>query len=214
MKEYDTFLFDWDGTLARTLELWIEQIGVQFDAYGLKATKAQLVRDFGDLKSPLKYGLPEHLLTGMQEAVNEAVRRRLPDVPLFDDADVMLRLLKAKGKRVALITTSLRPLLHIVLRNHGLEGLFDLIVTSEDVKTHKPDPEGINFAISHLGADKARTIMLGDSGFDLLAAKNAGIDSALFYPEPHEVLHDLTALQAHGPKYTVRAWKELIDQLQ
>jgi pyrophosphatase PpaX len=214
MKEYDTFLFDWDGTLARTLELWIEQIDLQFKAYGLKATKAQLVRDFGNLKSPLKYGLPPHLLTEMQEAVNAEMRALLPNVPLFDDATEMLKGLRAQHKQVALITTSLRHHLELVVRRHGIEDLFDLIVTSEDVKAHKPDPEGINFAVSHLGAVKSKTIMLGDSGFDLLSAKNAGIDSALFYPEPHEVLHDLSELQAHGPKYTVRAWKELIDQLQ
>jgi pyrophosphatase PpaX len=214
MKQYDTFLFDWDGTLARTLELWIEQIGVQYEAYGLKATKAELVRDFGNLKSPLKYGLPPHLLTEMQEAVNSAMRELLPGVPLFDDATAMLKHLRAQNKQVALITTSLKHNLELVIRRHGIEDLFDLIVTSEDVKTHKPDPEGINFAIGHLGADKSKTIMLGDSGFDLLAAANAGIDSVLFYPEPHEVLHDLSELQRHGPKYTLRTWQELIDQLQ
>lgn len=214
MRDYDTFLFDWDGTLARTLELWIEQIEKQYIAYGLKATRREIVSDFGDLKAPLKYGLPQHHLSELQEAVNIEVQRLLPDVPLFDDAEGLLRHLKSQGKQLALITTSLRRLLDIVMSRHEIEDLFDLIVTSEDVKAHKPDPEGINFAVSHLGADKARTIILGDSGFDLLAAKNAGIDSALFYPQPHEIIHDLAELQAHGPTYTIRAWKDMINQLQ
>jgi pyrophosphatase PpaX len=214
VKQYDTFLFDWDGTLARTLELWIEQIEKQYGVYGLKATRREIVRDFGDLKSPLKYGLPQQSLGELQAKINSDVQQRLPDVPLFDGVDEMLRELKRQGKQIALITTSLRHLLDVVMCRHGVEDLFDLIVTSEDVKTHKPDPEGINFAISHLHADTARTIMLGDSAFDLKAAQNAGIDSALFYPKPHEIMHDLQDLQAHNPTYTLRTWQELIDQLQ
>ncbi len=214
MKQYDAFLFDWDGTLARTLELWIEQIGRQYERYGLQATKKDLVRDFGDLKAPLKYGLPAHQLSEMQEAVNAQMRFLLPQVPLFDDVEVLLRRLKDSGRQCALITTSLRANLDMVMRRHSIEDLFDLIVTSEDVQAHKPDPEGINFAIRYLGSEPSRTLMLGDSSFDLLAARNAGIDSALFYPQPHEIMHDLTSLQMHNPTYTIRTWRELIDQLQ
>lgn len=143
-----------------------------------------------------------------------AMQALLPDVALFDHATTLLQHLKSEGKQVALITTSLRPLLDLVMCNHGVEELFDLIVTSEDVKTHKPDPEGINYAIAHLGATKSKTIMLGDSGFDLQAAKNAGIDSLLFYPEPHEIMYDLAELKVHEPKYVIRTWQELLDQLQ
>jgi pyrophosphatase PpaX len=214
MKQYDTFLFDWDGTLARTLELWIEQLGRQYRNYGLQVSQKDIVRGFGDLKAPVKHGLPAHLLSEMQEAVNDGVRGKLQDVALFDDAERMLRHLKEQGKQVALITTSLRHNMDMVMGRHGIEEVFDIIVTSEDVRSHKPDPEGINFAVEHLGADKTRTIMLGDSGFDLLAAKNAGIDSVLFYPEPHWSMHDIADLQLHGPKYTLCTWQEMIDQLQ
>jgi pyrophosphatase PpaX len=214
MKQYKTFLFDWDGTLVRTLELWIDQIGCQYEAYGLSATKAEIVRDFGDLKAPLKYGLPKHQLSEMQEAVNKEMRRLLPEVAMFDGAEMMLRHLKSQGKQVGLITTSLRHNLDLLMGRHGIEDVFDVIVTSEDVKTHKPDPEGIQFAMDRLHAEPSTTVMLGDSGFDLLAARNAGIDSVLFYPESHELMHSLPELQTHGPKYTMRAWKEMVDQLQ
>lgn len=214
MKDYDAFLFDWDGTLARTLELWLEEIYKQHGVYGIEITRSQIARDFGNLKAPLQYGLPHEKLSEFQEGVNDAVRVLLPDVALYDDAADMLRHLKAEGKKLGLITTSLRPNLDTVMRKHEVEDLFDLIVTSEDVKTHKPDPEGINFAIAHLDVDKTKTVMLGDSDKDLQAAKNAGIDSILFYPEAHEVLLDLNDLLMHEPKHTLKAWRELIDQLQ
>lgn len=68
MKDYDTFLFDWDGTLARTVELWVDQIYKRYGEYGIPISKADNAREFGNLKSPLKYGLPPHKLTESKRA--------------------------------------------------------------------------------------------------------------------------------------------------
>jgi pyrophosphatase PpaX len=214
MKNYDTYLFDWDGTLARTIEIWLSEIARQYTAYGLTISEADNARNFGNLKSPLQYGLPMQQLSEFQEGINAAVKVRLPDVPLYDDAHETLVALKQQGKKLALVTTSLRRNLDVVMSKHGVEELFDVIVTSEDVKKHKPDPESINLAVERLGTDKSRAIMLGDSSHDLLAAKNAGVASVLFYPEAHSLIHDLDYLQSHGPTHMVRTWRELLDQLQ
>ncbi len=214
MKQYDAYLFDWDGTLARSLELWLDEIYKQFCAYGLKITKKENARLFGNLKSPLLYGLPEHLLSQFQEEINAKVKAQLLNTPLYDDAKTMLEALHAQGKKLALITTSLRGLLDQVIGRHDLEKFFDVVITSEDVKHHKPDPEGILKALDSLAVAPAKALFLGDSSHDLLAARNAGIDSVLFYPEVHELMYDLEHLQAHTPTYTVRAWRELINQLQ
>jgi len=214
MKDYDAYLFDWDGTLARTVEIWLSEIAKQYVAFGMAISEADNARDFGNLKAPLKYGLAVERLSEFQEGINAAVKVRLPQVPLYDDADAMLRALKAKGKKLALVTTSLRHNLDVVMGTHGVEELFDAIITSEDVKKHKPDPESIELALARMGIPKERAIMLGDTAHDLLAAKNAGIASALFYPEAHSVMHDLEYLQSHNPTHVIRAWRELLDQLQ
>jgi len=214
MNHYDAYLFDWDGTLARTVEIWLSEIAKQYVAYGLSVDEIENAREFGNLKAPLTHGLPAHQLSEFQEGINDAVRRRLPDVPLYDDAEVMLRALKANGKKLALVTTSLRPNLELVMGKHGIETLFDVVVTSEDVRKHKPDPESILTAIARLGVTPDRALMLGDSSHDLQAARNAGVASVLFYPEAHTLIHDFDFLQSHGPTHTIRAWRELLDQLQ
>lgn len=214
MKDYDTFLFDWDGTIACTVELWLQEIHKRYEEYGITISAADNARHFGNLKSPLLHGLPEHQLSEFQEGVNEVMKTLLPDAPLYDDAANMLKELKANGKQVALITTSLRKNLDLVMRGHDVEDLFDLIITSEDVAHHKPDPEGVHLAIRRLGAAQDRTIMLGDTDKDLIAAKNAGIDSALFYPDAHKIMYDLEELQSCGPKFVLNTWRELVNQLQ
>jgi len=214
LVNYDALLFDWDGTLARSLELWLDEIYKQHIAYGLKVSRAENARGFGDLSTPLRRGLPPEKYDQFQTEINERVQQRLPDVPLYDDAGAMLRALKKAGKKLALITTSTHKSMHLVMGRHDVEHLFDVIITAEDVQSHKPDPEGINVAIERLGVEKKRAIMLGDNNKDLLAAKNAGIDSVLFYPPAHEIIYTLQELEAHGPRYTIRAWQELLDQLQ
>ena len=214
MNDYDAYLFDWDGTLARTVEIWLSEIAKQYAIYGLTISDAENARLFGNLKAPLAYGLPQEKLSEFQEGINTAVKDRLPDVPLYDDAHAMLHGLKRQGKKLALVTTSLRTNLDLVMGKHGVESLFDIIITSEDVKKHKPDPESIELALERLKVAKHRALMLGDTTHDLLAAQNAGIASALFYPEAHSLIHDLDFLQSHNPTHTIRAWRELIDQLQ
>jgi len=214
MHDYDAYLFDWDGTLARTLELWLQEIYAQCQAYGLTAGPADVAREFGDLKWPLRFGLPEHLLHTFQSGVNDHVQTRLPNVALYDNAYDMLMQLRQNGKKLALITPSLRSSLESLMDRHGVTELFDVIITSEDVQHHKPDPEGIKLALTQLDVPASRAVMLGDSDKDLLAAKNAGVHSALFYPPNHEPLLDLSELQTHGPRYTIRAWQELLNQLQ
>jgi pyrophosphatase PpaX len=214
MNDYDTFLFDWDGTLARTVELWLREIRKRYREYSIEISEADSARQFGNLKAPLLYGLPPHQLSEFQEGVNEVMATLMPTVALYDDVTIMLSTLKAQGKQVGLVTTALRKNLDLVMSNHGVEDVFDSIVSSEDVRRHKPDPESILLAIERLQADPSKTIMLGDTDKDLLAAKNAGIDSVLFYPEAHSIMYDLEDLRAYSPKFVLSAWRDLSDELQ
>ncbi|HKU18951.1 MAG TPA: HAD family hydrolase [Candidatus Saccharimonadales bacterium] len=214
MNHYNAYLFDWDGTLARSLEVWLDSIYQQCEKYGVEVTREENARHFGDLEWPLLYGLPKHRLSEFIADSDAAAQKRLPDVPLYDDAKTLLETLHAQGKKVGLVTTSLRRNLEVVIGKHSVRDLFDVIITSEDVTRHKPDPEGIQKALSQLAIAPSRAVFLGDTAHDMLAARHAGIDSALFYPELHELIYDAAHLQAHAPTYTIHAWSELLDQLQ
>lgn len=57
----------------------------------------------------------------------------------------------------------------------GLTGLFDVIVTRNDVELLKPSGEGVKIALGKLGAQRADALFVGDSVSDILAAKDAGV---------------------------------------
>lgn len=215
MKDYDAYLFDWDGTIARTLEVWLSEIYKIALIYGLNVTPSDVAKNFGDLSWSLKYGLPEAVLEHFLEETLQAVLPQLPGAPLYDDVTRVLTTLKQRGKQLALVTTSRHDVLQSVFTQHEvLHDLFDHTITMQDVTKHKPDPEGINITVAALGVPKDKALMLGDTEKDISAARNAGIDSVLYYPSLHESMYDLAHLQSFQPTYTVRSWQAFLDALQ
>ena len=81
------------------------------------------------------------------------------------------------------------------------------------MKVHKPDPEGILSALEHLGVAKEKAVMLGDTDKDLGAAKNAGIDSILFYPKIHQQFYERQEFEAFEPAFVLESWNELASLL-
>jgi phosphoglycolate phosphatase-like HAD superfamily hydrolase len=62
-----------------------------------------------------------------------------------------------------------------VLKDHGLAGDFDLVVTSLDVKEPKPAPEALFKILDHFGLRAPEAIYIGDTELDEMAATAAGI---------------------------------------
>lgn len=214
MKDYEAYLFDWDGTLARTVEIWLEEIKKNFYAHGIEISDADNARHFGDLNAATLFGMPKEKIPEFTRQNQAAAIARLPDAELYDDCLEVLRALRQSGKKIALVTTSVPATLNLVLKKHALENYFDAVVDSSQTKNLKPDPEGIRLALSRLNIEPKRAVMIGDNDKDLAAAANAGTDSVLFYPASHHLIYDLAELQKLHPTYTIRSWKEALHQLQ
>jgi HAD superfamily hydrolase (TIGR01549 family) len=216
IKDYDAYLFDWDGTVAETLDIWLVLWHESLASHGKDSDDYTIVRHlFGDSRNGLKnFDLTQEQIDDLLQQLHPKAVDRVKKVTLYTEAKDMLLTLKHAHKKLALITSSYRELIDSAMHNHGLIDMFDVLVTGEDVKAHKPDPEGIDIALKALGVPKNRALMLGDSDKDLRAARNAGIDSLLFYPDKHVIFHKKEELQSYGPKYVISTWQELIDDVQ
>lgn len=85
----------------------------------------------------------------------------------------LLMLLRPKFKTA--IATNRTNTMPYVLRAHGLEGMFDHVVTAQDVNRPKPDPEMLTNILAFFKVEPRETIYVGDSELDEQAAKAAGI---------------------------------------
>ena len=209
-SEYKLLIFDWDGTLA-------DSIGRIVTAMQVAAQRAgRPERDVSSVKGIIGLGLPEAILTlypDMNEAQVVAFRQHYADIyiamdaepsPLFSGVVESLEAFRAEGYHLAVATGKARRGLDRVLRAHGWEDYFD-ITRAADETASKPDPLMLNQILAHCDVRPEQALMVGDASFDLLMARNAGIDSvAVGYGA-----QSMEQLLAFEPKLAVNSFPEL-----
>ncbi|MFZ0613695.1 MAG: HAD family hydrolase [Desulfobacterales bacterium] len=73
------------------------------------------------------------------------------------------------------VATNRTDTMNRVLRSHGIEGFFDLVVTALDVARPKPHPDQLDRILDHFTLTPAQAIFIGDSELDAAAAAAAGV---------------------------------------
>lgn len=61
----------------------------------------------------------------------------------------------------------------------GILNCFDELITANKCEKHKPEPEPIYMAMERLGSAPEHTVMIGDTMYDLISARRAGVKSIL-----------------------------------
>ena len=94
----------------------------------------------------------------------------------FDELVELLPGLKAEGRKLGIVTAKRHRTVGLALdRFPELADVFDVVVGFEDTERHKPDPEPVLLAVERLGGTPAESVYIGDSPFDIGAAKAAGV---------------------------------------
>ena len=91
-----------------------------------------------------------------------------------------LRALRKKGYTLGIITNGDTYGQNAKIDSGNLRQYFDVVLVSNTLGIHKPDPRIYEIAMGQLGAEKHTTLFVGDNPkTDILGAQNAGIDSFL-----------------------------------
>lgn len=210
--KYKYILFDWDGTLGKTLDVWFECIKKHLNKRDIYPTDDQIVKGFGDWEFGIKMGVTDND-TFIKELLEE-VNKKLLDVELYNNVFSILETLKLNGVKTALVTSSVRPSVTPALEKYNLSKFFNTILTGEDVINHKPDPEMLYKAMKNLGAVKEETIIVGDGPKDIGAGKNAGIKTVCFYPEDNKKFYNEADIKSFDADFVINDLLEILDIVQ
>ncbi len=206
--KYKYFLFDWDGSLGNTLPLWFETFKKVFKEYGVELSYYDIGKNvIGVVNAPLQYGISD--LDAFYARVDGLIIKKLEEVDLNEGAKKMLEEIKKRGGKMAVVTTSRKRWVKGAYRKNGLRELVDVFLGKEDVVKHKPDPEILYSALRRMNGSVKEAIMIGDTANDVWAAKNAGMDSALYYPDEYEQYYDKESQKFLGATYTIKSFEEL-----
>jgi HAD superfamily hydrolase (TIGR01509 family) len=194
----EAVVFDLDGVLVDSEHVWDEvRETLARERGGSWHERAQA--DMMGMSSP-EWSQYMHDAIGLPdspEAINREVVRRIleryeEEVPLLPGAvDVVERL--AADFRLAIASSSNRPVIDAVLRSAGLESLFDVTVSSEEVARGKPAPDVYLEAARRLGIAPEGCAAVEDSTNGVKSARAAGmrvlaIPNERYPPEPEALV--------------------------
>lgn len=181
-KKYDTYLFDFDYTLADSSQGIVMCFRDVLERAGYTEVSDETIKRTIGLT--LEEAFTE--MTGVEDAATLSTWRkeyvRKADevmnaaTKLFEEVPAVLSKLKERGAKTGIISTKYRYRIEDFLLRHFKKLPVDIIIGGEDVKTAKPSPEGLLQAISRLGADPDKVLYCGDSTVDAATAVNAGVD--------------------------------------
>jgi pyrophosphatase PpaX len=171
----DAVLFDLDGTLIDTTNAIVQSLrhtvwyftGEKRDLDGFRKYLGITLDD------AMRELVPSDPDAAREIYVEHNLARHEELVKAFPGAESTLKTLRKSAVRTAIVTSKRRNSAAVGLRITGLEGLFDAEVYYDDTERHKPDPEPILRALDLLGITEGKVLMVGDSIYDVRAAKNA-----------------------------------------
>ncbi|MFJ8263424.1 pyrophosphatase PpaX [Rummeliibacillus sp. NPDC094406] len=179
-KNIKGLLFDFDGTLLDTNELIIQTFfHVLEPEFPGKFTRDDMIPFIGP-------SLMESFSTIDSMRAEEWVRQyhRWNDehhdelAKEFEGVKSTLFVLREKGIRLAIVSTKGLDSLSKGIRLLGIEDLFEVVVSMDDVKHVKPDPEPILLALKKMHLEKDDVLMIGDNSHDIVGGQNAGVRTA------------------------------------
>ena len=209
---YKAVLFDFDYTLGDSTKPIVESYTVGLTAMGWPVPEREAVR------RTVGYTLEDGytMLTGDadEEKRKEFFKRfkehakdiMTTDTELCPGAEDVLYWLTQQKVPAGIVSTKGGDVLESIFTRLGLREQLALIVGGQDVKTAKPDPEGLNLAVERLGLDKKDILFCGDTVIDAETAKRAGVDFCA-------VLNGTTPAEAFGEYPHVHIAPDLADLL-
>jgi pyrophosphatase PpaX len=208
---FPVVLFDFDGTVVDS--------GAMILASVRHATKTVLDRDLSEAELLAAVGTPlrEQMSLFDAERVDELVDvYRAHNEPLHealepcDGVVAALRRLKQEGRRLGIVTAKRHRTVELAFAVLPLRSYFDVVVAAEDSDLHKPAPDPLLTALDRLDAGREEAAYVGDSPFDIAAAKAAGVFAVAV---TWGGIHSEESLRAEAPDAIVSTPEELLGVL-
>ena len=170
-------LFDLDGTLVDSNYLHVMAWARAFDEAGIWAPMASIHRLIGAGSSVLIHELlgEDHPHEELSEAHGRHFDKLKPELRAFPEARQVLEDVAQRGARVVLATSSREEDVEALIETFGHTDAICAVTHGGDVDEAKPDPDVLTAAMKKARLDPGRTMLVGDSVWDIEAAERAGI---------------------------------------
>ena len=175
--DFDETIVDLEPQHTRTAEELCRRQGSEYARFPESLRNRSGIRlsdEIGELRSFFGWR------TGLEDLVRERARIFLEEVERGRIAPMpgalkVIRRLHAAGLRLAIASSGMRDYIEILVGRLGVGECFSQIVTGDEVRHPKPDPEAYLLAAERLGVLPAQCIAFDDSSVGVRAASAAGM---------------------------------------
>lgn len=175
-------LFDMDGVLIDAKDWHYEAMNKALNLFGYTIERYEHLTSFDGLPTSVKLeklsvekGLPRSLHKFINEMKQRYTMTEIHNKcrPVFIHEYALSRL-KAEGYKIAVCSNSIRRTIETMMDYAGLSSYLDLIMSNEDVKKSKPNPEIYITAMARLGLKPEECLICEDNENGIKAAESSG----------------------------------------
>ena len=175
---FETYIFDLDGTLLSTLEDLAASCNYALRTHGMPERTLEEVRLFvgNGVKKLMERAIPEGLQNPKFEDTYQTFRKHymahnLDSTKPYEGVMEMLESLIAKGKKIAVVSNKFYDATQALCK-HFFGDLVDVAIGEREDIRKKPAPDTVMAALKQLQASREGAVYIGDSDVDIMTARN------------------------------------------
>ena len=184
--DFDTYIFDLDGTLISSLEDLAASCNYALRKNGLPERSVEEVRmmvgNGVKLLMQRAMGIKENAPKQgevafekvFQDFRNHYMLHNFDQTRPYPGIMEMLRELKDRDKNIAVVSNKFRAATQEICR-HFFGDLIDVAIGESEGINKKPAPDTVNEALKVLGVSREKAVYIGDSDVDVMTARNSGM---------------------------------------
>lgn len=213
--KYNTVIFDLDGTLLNTLEDLGDSVNFALKSFGYPTRTYEEVKSFvgNGIKDLLTKAVPigtdeETTLRCLQAFKNHYKTNMQNKTLPYEGIIALLKELNSKGIKLGIVSNKYDFGVKN-LNKYYFKDLIPVAIGEREGVRKKPAPDTVLTAMKELGSKKEECLYVGDSGSDMITAKNVGIKSV----GVTWGFRDADSLRESGAIFLINSPKELLELL-
>jgi beta-phosphoglucomutase len=181
MTKIKAVIFDMDGVLIDAKDWHYEALNRALNHFGYNISRYDHLVTFDGLPTRKKLEMltqEQDLPVALHKLINELKQIYTTEIvhakckPIFQH-EYALSSLKSQGFKLAVASNSIRDSINLMMLKSGLDKYLDQIVSNQDVRVGKPDPEIYTKSISLLGLTPSETLVVEDNEHGIASARGA-----------------------------------------
>lgn len=155
------------GRGSELADLWRAR---QFDYQWLRALAGTYVDFWQITQSALEFAA-QSLKLELSRSKRDALMRGYLELKAWPDVRNALAELRRRGKQLALLSNATGQILNASVKNSALDGMFHQVISTDQIRSFKPDPRAYQLGTDVLGLHKEQILFVASAGWDAAGAR-------------------------------------------